>query len=102
MKHYFLGLPNISSCNSPFTDQLFTSASGDWSLMWSLMWSLTWSLTWSMIQVLLDVGASVNYRDLKGMTPLYNAICDGNSDLTTEILLKEKCDLDMYAVFVTC
>ena len=46
-------------------------------------------------QVLLDVGASVNSRDLKGMTPLYNAICDGNSTLTAEILLKEKCDLNI-------
>ena len=48
-----------------------------------------------MFQVLLDVGASVNSRDLKGMTPLYNAICDGNSTLTAEILLKEKCDLNI-------
>ncbi|XP_063679367.1 SH3 and multiple ankyrin repeat domains protein 3-like isoform X7 [Bolinopsis microptera] len=47
------------------------------------------------MQVLLDVGASVNSRDLKGMTPLYNAICDGNSTLTAEILLKEKCDLNI-------
>ena len=41
------------------------------------------------------MGASVNSRDLKGMTPLYNAICDGNSTLTAEILLKEKCDLNI-------
>ena len=41
------------------------------------------------------MGASVNSRDLKGMTPLYNAICDGNSTLTAEILLKERCELNV-------
>ena len=45
--------------------------------------------------MLLDAGASANSRDLKNLTPLYNAICEGNDTKCCEMLLKENCDVDV-------
>ncbi|XP_066931632.1 SH3 and multiple ankyrin repeat domains protein 3-like isoform X3 [Clytia hemisphaerica] len=39
---------------------------------------------------LLDLGASPNYRDSKGLTPLYQSIQFGSNPLICELLLKEK------------
>ena len=41
------------------------------------------------------MGASVNARDLKGLTPLYKTIVEGNSRYSCELLLKEHSEVDV-------
>ena len=40
-------------------------------------------------QTLLDLGASPNYRDTRGLTPLYHCVLNDTTALCTEILLHD-------------
>ncbi|XP_046359225.2 SH3 and multiple ankyrin repeat domains protein 3-like isoform X1 [Haliotis rufescens] len=42
------------------------------------------------VKTLLDLGASPNYKDLRGLTPLYYAVCNETNPLCTEMLLHER------------
>lgn len=44
----------------------------------------------SGLQTLLDLGASPDYKDARGLTPLYYSVSNDTSQLCTEMLLHER------------
>ena len=45
------------------------------------------------LQTLLDLGASTNYKDSRGLTPLYYSVLYGKNANCTEMLLHERAQL---------
>ena len=44
-------------------------------------------------QTILDLGASTNYKDSRGLTPLYYSVLYGKNANCTEMLLHERAQL---------
>lgn len=46
-------------------------------------------------QLLLDLGASPNYRDAKGLTPVHYSVIHGGDPACLSILVKDRSELDV-------
>nr|XP_006818386.1 PREDICTED: SH3 and multiple ankyrin repeat domains protein 1-like [Saccoglossus kowalevskii] len=49
---------------------------------------------YSILKTLLDLGASPNYHDNKGLTPLYHTVTNKVNAECTQLLLHERCELN--------
>ena len=56
---------------------------------WKPMRNLNVKMQHSLFQTLLDLSASPNYKDTRGLTPLYHCILHDTTALCTEILLHD-------------
>lgn len=59
----------------------------------SALWEATWKNNDAFVRVLIEKGASVNFADYEGRTPLHEAAYYGHDNLV-ELLLEKNADID--------